>query len=323
MINVSQYELDSSETSLPIRALSIGSHVLNLTTDGSLSGKIHSCFSNSINVLFPDDEMVNISDHSRAIYGPLNIVLDVPSGISLASFNLKPGEPVHANRESFELSPSLTIVTNGAEVYRSKHEFCLPCGNLSDIERNILRLESTVRKFGRFESGLRSLLGSFGSDNPKVAPFGERICVGVGSLLSLAYERNLEGINRSAHALIGMGPGLTPSADDLLCGFMFACYLLMENLGGDLKFIRRMNEVILAQSAQTTIISRNFLRLAAVGDGIKPCVSVIEKLLTYNSDYNLEHAVVDLLSIGVTSGTDTGIGIILGSRLALKFLAEN
>jgi hypothetical protein len=325
MIDVSQYELVGSETPLRIRALSVGSHVPNLTGNRSLTGKIHSCFSNSINVLFPEDQIVNIADRRRATSGPLNIVLDVPSGMSLASFHLKPGEPVHANGESLELCPYLTITTISAEVYRSKHELCPPSQSLRHIERSVLRLESIVQRLGRFESGLRSLLGSFdGCNDGKAIPFGEPICSGVSSLLSSTDEKNLEGISRSAHALVGMGPGLTPSADDLLCGYMLACYLFMENLGGDLKFVGRMNEAILGQSGQTTVISRNYLRLAAGGDGTKPCVSVIERLLADDSDHNdLERTAVDLLSIGATSGTDTAIGIILGSKLALKILAEN
>jgi len=100
---------------------------------------------------------------------------------------------------------------------------------------------------------------------------------------------------------------------------MLACHLFTENLNGNMEEIRKVNTAILHHSAQTTVLSQNYLRHAAVGNGTDLAQSVVGSLLTAKrGSRRMESATTDLLSVGSTSGTDTAVGILLGSILSLR-----
>jgi hypothetical protein len=291
--------------------ISIGAKVDSMLpeNDKELTGRVHSVFRKAINIAFPDSSLVSVVD-STIGQGPFNIVINLPSGLALDRFDIKAGQVAKLSKESLSIG-NLDIDLKSSHIYESKHNLSYGLLNQkSQIEQNVLRMAGVVNSEGHFQ-GLAPMLNLQEHGTPNI--FSVELISAVDSFLIAAQSHNLEAIKISASRLIGLGPGLTPAADDFLSGFMLASFLFTENLGGNLDSVTGMSKVIAEFSNQTTILSAQYLRQAAIGNGTERAVSVIEKLLTSNLQDDVERVTRSLLSIGATSGTDFAIGIIFGN----------
>jgi Protein of unknown function (DUF2877) len=103
--------------------------------------------------------------------------------------------------------------------------------------------------------------------------------------------------------LAGLGPGLTPSGDDVLAGILLIASLTERFSPPELRAA--------ADGARTHDISRSFLRWAANGHSIEPVHDLLRAIEGGQPTHEAEHAVA---AIGATSGHD----LLLGLRLALS-----
>jgi hypothetical protein len=116
--------------------------------------------------------------------------------------------------------------------------------------------------------------------------------------------------------VVGLGPGLTPSADDALVGAL--CLLSAEGtLPGALRdgMTRRLRA---AAVTVTTDVSLSYLRLAVRGAFSSPITRVVGHLAEASPQADLDESVASLSRIGALSGMDTAWGI----QLACDVLAR-
>ena len=113
-------------------------------------------------------------------------------------------------------------------------------------------------------------------------------------------DHDLVGIVRH---LAGLGPGLTPSGDDVLAGILLVASLTERFSSSDLRAA--------AETAGTHDISRSFLRWAANGHSIEPVHDLLFAVAAGRPTHEAELAVA---AVGATSGHD----LLLGMRLALN-----
>ncbi len=113
-------------------------------------------------------------------------------------------------------------------------------------------------------------------------------------------------------ALIGLGPGLTPSGDDLVAGVV-AALVWQARLGcvpGEL--VQRLTEAISAvASSRTNRISARLLWHACEGVLYAPAMDLGAVLLSGNID-DLVSSATRLFSIGNTTGIDLAAGLLMG-----------
>ena len=125
-------------------------------------------------------------------------------------------------------------------------------------------------------------------------------------------RRDLDRALLAAGSLLGRGPGLTPSGDDLLSGFLAA----MRLLGGDVVVTDACAARITALSpCRTTALSATLLRLAAGGQVPGEVAGLLCALA--DGQPELEAAVARLCAVGHTSGVDLAWGVLLGGYAAL------
>lgn len=106
--------------------------------------------------------------------------------------------------------------------------------------------------------------------------------------------------------LIGLGEGLTPSGDDVLCGVLLA----LRHLGRP-AYADRLWEVLAGElTGRTTALSATLLAAAAAGDAVPEAVDVLAGLAGHRP---LEPAVDRLLGVGATSGSDLAHGLLVGA----------
>lgn len=118
-------------------------------------------------------------------------------------------------------------------------------------------------------------------------------------------------VARGAHTLAGLGPGLTPSGDDVLVGCLLALAALPDVDGMSVR------EAI-ASSARhrTTHISTAYLDVAARGEGSEAWHHLVAAMSTSDAARVVGTA-RQVLAVGETSGSDMLGGFVLASRALL------
>lgn len=114
--------------------------------------------------------------------------------------------------------------------------------------------------------------------------------------------------------LIGAGPGLTPSWDDLLIGYICG---LRATASGDLgrtSFLYRFGAAIQKASAATTDVSRWYIQQTIAGHGPQWIEDVLDAIGSGDLERTSRSA-QSALHIGNTSGTDMMLGAVLGSSV--------
>lgn len=112
---------------------------------------------------------------------------------------------------------------------------------------------------------------------------------------------------RTVVTVVGLGSGLTPSADDALIGAL--CTLAADSRPVS-ETARRVEAWLNAEGASaTTDVSASYLRLALQGAFSTPLGRLVAALSDDVPDVRLIDAVRDLGEIGATSGMDAVVGV--------------
>jgi hypothetical protein len=125
-----------------------------------------------------------------------------------------------------------------------------------------------------------------------------------------AIERWLVGnaLDDDAQALIGLGPGLTPSGDDYLGGVLIALYQLGREAQA-----RGLWRWLEPRLARTSAISGVHLAAAAAGEGHEALHVCLQAL--YSADADWQQALAALDGVGHCSGWDSLAGMVAVAKL--------
>lgn len=133
-------------------------------------------------------------------------------------------------------------------------------------------------------------------------------------LLHASQQLDMAGIEDATRSLAGLGPGLTPSGDDVLAGFAAIMALSSPYASSDAQLHRSIAERIAANACpRTTTLSAALLAHAARGEVAEPVKDWLLALLSVSLTSAL-CATDRVLSIGSASGGDLLLGLLLGLR---------
>lgn len=116
---------------------------------------------------------------------------------------------------------------------------------------------------------------------------------------------DLDIVRAAAHALAGLGPGLTPAGDDMLVGVMAGLWLAPAALPASLSVAEACHLITKVAIPRTTTLSGAWLRHAAHGEFGEPWHQ-LAAALTVQAD--VEAAITRLLAFGASSGMDAFTG---------------
>jgi hypothetical protein len=283
-------------------------------------GTVHSVYRGALNVM-TDLGMITFvpNGHER---GPLNVNY-AQSDLNLSSLSLSPGDCVRRYSMTVEVGECLLMLLENAQVYEPEARFSLPIRDPRIVHRNIQCARSVALKFGHL-AGLGDLLGSleegiWSRSGKGFNIFSKIALPQIKMLLEAVRGTDLFAIGKATRGLAGLGPGLTPSGDDLLTGFMLMISLYAKNTGRIQEKVTRINGAVLSGAlGRTTTLSEEYLIQAAQGRGNESATTLCRELLTGNEG-SIEQAVRNIAIIGETSGTDTALGIILGAGSFLEW----
>ena len=127
------------------------------------------------------------------------------------------------------------------------------------------------------------------------------------------FSGDIGAVTDNAGAILGLGPGLTPSCDDFLAGLFlslgFAGGSFYKSGDGRARFFKRAgDEILKLAKKRTTVYSVGLIDDARRGEGLLAATVLIKSLLTGPPEETAASAKI-LLSIGATTGADTAVGI--------------
>jgi hypothetical protein len=134
---------------------------------------------------------------------------------------------------------------------------------------------------------------------------------------------SIDNAREAAVKLLGLGPGLTPSGDDLLAGLLAACgwaHQRLDHVGRQHtpEIHQAIVQGLISEApTRTTHLSARLLAYAADGILYEPAMSLGVALFA-GSRTGIEPAALNLFTLGHTSGTDMAVGILLGAALTFE-----
>lgn len=128
-------------------------------------------------------------------------------------------------------------------------------------------------------------------------------------LLAATEQFDVKTSLQAAQNMIGLGPGVTPSGDDILIGFLAGLWSLAGGNGPLLSFIHSFGNALVQLATQTSEISRTYLYHAAQGQ-FSSSLSNLAGAIARGS--GLEQAAPSAMRIGHSSGMDSVTGLLIG-----------
>lgn len=146
---------------------------------------------------------------------------------------------------------------------------------------------------------------------PTRAGISRRVGEAMRDLLHATQGYDLTN-DSAINSLIGLGPGLTPSGDDLLVGYMAGLWCTMRDQSERTQFISSLGETIDRLSHKTNDISRTYIYHAVRGQ-VSSRLADLARAVGHGEDdkYFLEIAEA-AMKIGHTSGMETVTGLLVG-----------
>ena len=251
---------------------------------------------------FPDGLLL-LTDRSRGL---------VPFGVSF------PGYDALFSALNGKDIPEVWIEAKGQETTLTFGSFRLPLGSLSP-DRRICRLACLPRR----EALLAAAGAVYGCKTTGFAPLAGLLCGGslpdtaephlcraaelLPRLLHSLCTTDPEELFSLVSSLVGLGFGLTPSGDDLLCGMLYAAHYFSPVIGG--LYAMRLGNAVGSASGRTNLISRYYLESAVRGERFDAVADFAEALSAGNAK-KTEEALCRLLSVGSSSGADIAVGFL-------------
>jgi len=174
-------------------------------------------------------------------------------------------------------------------------------------------LKASRRRSGLFEIPGTVFRSKERSDTPAVMKLLlHPLAHTVPALLQATRDFQLEEAGASIRPLIGLGPGLTPSGDDFLVGYLAGLWSTAGHDPSRTQFLAAFCAEIFAAARNTNEISCAYLQSAAKGHVSEPIAKVAQQLKQANNTRSVRATTQAALQVGHTSGTDGVLGLLLG-----------
>ncbi len=281
-------------TGFGISAVSISSRIRPLL-DRSPRGAVLATFARSC-YLDLDGHLVAVVA-TELLDGPLNLVLALPSTTRLDEAPV--GAPVSCRGGTLDIAEAWQIDFAHAPIWNAR---VTPL----TVTPHLRLWLASIRRILDAEAPVESLA------RPARV---RRASEGMDLLEDGLRHRDVTVVREAADTLVGLGPGLTPSGDDVLAGTLLAIALLRP-----VEEDHWRQAIIDASRGRTIRISEAYLEAAAAGEAGEAWHHLRRTLQhaaqsvppASDEDPDLRAAVRGVLAFGETSGADMLAGFVLG-----------
>lgn len=283
------------ESSMPIAVLG---NAARTTLRASRHGSVLAVFRRSFYVRFGID-LVCVGPVALG-RGPLNALYATIDPVSWLDRGLAPGAEVRSDGGRLEVDGRFVFDFATADVWQPP---VAPLSAIASLHAGVQLLAAAARQSS--PGGLGALLwlsanvldnDARGVRDPLLRAAMPPVAALRGWLASVLAD--VDAPLPAIGTLIGLGPGLTPSGDDFLCGTMAALHYL-----GRAGVASRLAAIVLPRLSETNLISAAYLRCASTGDASSVLFDVLDCLS--GADSALLAQRLDAVDrVGHTSGWD-------------------
>ncbi len=282
------------------------------------TGKVLAALSNAIYLIGEGEEVLWIAQ--EGLPGHRRCILT-----SLPPRSICPDQLFFMSGHSLQIGRGLLVGLIKASEWRPSTVGPGTAAPLPNVMAGVHRLIGTLQVLesvgGLGEAILLISALSFDRATPALSQ-GSLVACAASSIQDLARACMGQDITQVAligRALVGLGPGLTPSGDDFLGGLFFAVRSLKMAYPGEFSWGEEpIIELIAWARTRTHPISHVILNDLAHGHGPEPLHEMVSGLLRGEDLDRVMTTVVRLLNIGQTSGWDILAGALTGMLMLKK-----
>ncbi len=296
-----------------IKALEIGCCALE-TLCSQTRGTVHSTFEHALNLRF-QDKLVGVLT-SRSILNPISLIANIDT---FKTIGIAAGSDVKIRNKKITLSGHIAIDFSQAIIWKPKtgvteldlKKFHIGYRALQDFIKNTKK------------SGLLSLYPSLveGEKLNTSDPFLARAFEAILRLVQ-KIENGEKPDERDTGNLIGLGPGLTPSGDDFLCGLGCSLVWIANTTRASCPGLSSLKKSVDRCSSRTTLLSSQLLKQSFQGQANKAVEELLESVFAGDPP-SVERSARRVLELGETSGSDLMLGLVLGLKAGKKILPSH
>ena len=300
---------------LVLNAVSLDRAATDLLASGARL-RVHSVFGRALNLVSAAGDLLGlVGPHAGG--APATIVLDrLPAG-GFDALGLTADVAIDATPDWLWVGPSLQIDLRRARVWEpTATRRILPT---SYVLARVAQAEATAAGVAP-PGGLAPLLAHLAAlaattdlaTPGDFDPLNRAAWAGLIAVLPAWRRGDVPGVGVGLSRLVGLGPGSTPSGDDLVAGLLVATRRVQGTLPDGLA------ETCLAVARGRT----TDLAIARIGHAarglIEEALELVLVELLAGTGADLEAAIERAARLGHTSGIDTLVGLFLGLRLSLE-----
>jgi hypothetical protein len=288
--------------------------------------EVHSVFDHAVYISAGKNVLIKLIRNNDFL-NPYSILIKPDEVASMISFGFEKGARVSCCAGYLAVGDgSLRIDLSRAHIYKKER----PPGKNSiigpdDITFNLRLLRDVIYTHPGRE-GLVPLLENVELLGPMkvfLEPGGEGVAERarphIERLMWGLFAGDLAAVTDNGGAILGLGPGLTPSCDDFLAGLLmslgFAGQSFYGSGDGRARLFKTAGDEILRLAKEKTVVySIGLIDGARNGEGPLAAVSLIRSLVA-GSPGDTASAAKTLLGMGAATGADMAVGIYYGVRL--------
>ncbi len=301
------------------QALSVGIQV----PPHPFSGTVHSVFRQACNIRIEPYRLLTLLPPEKDNV-PHGIRLNTPSQLVFLEL-FRVGQPVACRGGILRIDrPEFSVDLRTARPWhidlKGLHIDLRRCDHAQAWAMAWSKLNSSHRR-----SDLSGIMEGFSPPDGPPAPsevLRQQSAHAVPVLLQATRDFQFEDAGTSIRRLIGLGPGLTPSGDDFLVGYLAGLWCTVESNPSRMRFLTALGSELSDAAQNTNEISRAYLLSAAKGHVSEPIATLAQQLNQANNMSSVTAATQAALQVGHTSGADGVLGLLLGC-LAWQSLAPH
>jgi hypothetical protein len=148
--------------------------------------------------------------------------------------------------------------------------------------------------------------------SPEIKTLVERAVQTVPALIDATRNLQVDVAITAFMRLIGLGPGLTPSGDDFIVGYLAGLWSTAGSDPSRVRFMSSLGAWLSRAAAGTNAISCTYIKSAINGNVSEPIATLAQRFGQSNSMDSVREATRTALQVGNTSGADGVLGLLLG-----------
>jgi hypothetical protein len=280
------------------------------------SGVIHSIFQHACNVSLESDAVLTLVSSEKSNL-PQGIRVGTPPSFTFLE-QLRMGQPIACRGGILRISGSeLSVDLRTASLWHI---------DLKGLGVD-LRQCDTAQAWGvawlelerhRRGNGISAMIAAIPAPrqypvtSPWIKALVERAVQTVSALIEATRTFQVDGAITAIRPLIGLGPGLTPSGDDFIVGYLAGLWSTAGRDSSRLGFMSSLGAWLSQAAAGTNAISCTYIKSAVYGNLPEPIATLAQLVGQAKSMDSVREAARTALQVGNSSGTDGVLGLLLG-----------